>query len=99
MLQGAWDWLADIERDHKVMVRYEIVPTANKYQFNVAALAEVAVRGGGMHLIAKVSQRFPSGQARSFVGLLVELSVKLDKLVEETALDRVGLTIEAPPQG
>ena len=99
LLNGAYEWLADTEKSYKVLTRCEIVPKTSNLLFSVRMVAEVREKDGKMRTVAQVSQTFPTSQTQTLAGLVLAMSISIERIVSHWALDAVGETRTAPQEG
>lgn len=96
LLNGAYEWLADTEKGYRVFTRVILTPKASKNLWSVRAVADVREKDGTMRTIAQVSQTFPSAHNQTLAGLMLAMSMSIERIVSHWALDQPGLTRDTP---
>lgn len=98
LLNGAYEWLSDAEKSYRVFTRVILVPKAEKNRWSVRMVAEVREKDGTMRTVAQVSQMFPNSSNQTLAGLILAMSMSIERLTSHWALDAPGLTRDAPPE-
>jgi len=97
-LEGAYDWLAGVEKDYNVSTRCIMVPTTLNARWSVRMVAEKWEAGKEPRIVAQVTQTYPSGGKQTLAGLMLAMAMSLERIVGNWALDVVGETRSAPQE-
>lgn len=99
MMNGAWDWFAEVEGSYKLLTRVIIVPTVEKYRWSVRAVAEVVGGDGTVKTVAQITQRWPTSGTQTLSGLILAMSLSIERMAGEWALTSRAQEGSAPQEG
>ena len=98
LLSGAHEWLADVEKSYRLFTRVILTPKAEKGRWSVRAVAEVRNADGTMRTVAQVTQTFPNGGKQTLAGLMLSMSMSIERITSNWALTAVEQVEEAPQE-
>ena len=90
-VRGAWEWAAEIGSTSGLAVRYVLHPGGRRGIWLARCEAVRHLEPGKFAVHRRVSAEWPSSYATTLAGELFALTVKLDKALEETPVERAAL--------
>lgn len=95
MMKGVWEWWNDQEKDAGVDIKLEMEANNSSSRYIVKLVARELRKGDKWCDVASVTSHWPDAEGRTLPGLIMAMTLQLDRLLDDFLLDRNGLTTSA----
>jgi len=95
IMRGVWEWWNEQERDAGVDIKLEMEPNLSSSRYVVRLVARELRKPDKWVDVAAVTHTWPDAEGRTLPGLIMAMTLSLDRLLDDYMLDSHGLTRSA----